>query len=227
LIGQIQDKTKSRNQYLPLLEQAHNEDPNDSQICFWLARDLMYAGLNERSAEKYLTYLDLPTSKWRDERAEAMRYLARVQPERKHEWLQKSLNEAPLRRELWLDIAEFYHSELDWLNLFWACVNGIERTQRTGSYLDDPSSWGYRLYDLGALACSHLGLVDRAVEWGNIALNFIPDDRRLASNLAYYHRQVPHVRTVNARPDRFTDSHIAGGEDSGRATPPDGLSVQE
>ena len=190
LIGQMQDPTKDRSKYLPMLQRAHEEDPNDSQICFWFARDLMYAGLNERSAEKYKAYLDLPTSTWPDERSEAMRFLARVEPHSKREWLQKSIAEAPHRRELWLDLAEFFHAERNWLDLFWACTNGIERTRRTGSYLDDPAAWGYRLYDLAALACSHLGLIDQAIKWGGMALDLLSNDQRLANNLAHYRRQV-------------------------------------
>jgi hypothetical protein len=189
LIGQMQDLSKDRSKYLPMLQQAHEEDPNDSQICFWFGRDLMYAGLNERSAEKYKAYLALPTSTWPEERSEAMRFLARVEPRRKREWLQKSVLEAPYRRELWLDLAEFFHEERNWSDLFWACMNGIERTRRTGSYLDEPTAWGYRLYDLAALACFHLGLIDQAIKWGSMALDLVPNDQRLANNLANYRRQ--------------------------------------
>jgi glycosyltransferase involved in cell wall biosynthesis len=188
LIGQVQDLTKDRSQYLPMLERAHAEDATDSQICFWLARDLMHAGLDRRSAEKYKAYLELPTSTWTDERAEAMRFLARIEPHRRREWLQKSVAEAPHRREVWLDLAEFFHAERDWLALFWACTNGIEKTRRTGSYLDEPAAWGYRLCDLMALACSHLGLVDQAIRWGSMALDLDPNDERLSNNLAYYRK---------------------------------------
>jgi Flp pilus assembly protein TadD len=68
-------------------------------------------------------------------------------------------------------------------------MNGIERTRRTGSYLDEPAACGYRLYDLAALACSHLGLIDQAIKWGSMALDLVPNDQRLANNLAYYRRQ--------------------------------------
>jgi glycosyltransferase involved in cell wall biosynthesis len=188
LIGQIQDPTKDRSQYRSMLERAHAEDPDDSQICFWLARDLMYAGFDQRSAEKYRAYLDLPTSTWPDERCEAMRFLARVEPHRKREWLQTSVAEAPHRRELWLDLAEFFHAERNWCDLFWACMSGLEKTRRTGSYLDEPAAWGYRLYDLAALACLHLGLTDQAIKWGSMALDLAPDDSRLSNNLGYYRK---------------------------------------
>ena len=191
LVGQIQDWTKDRSGYLPLLERAHAEDPRDSQICFWLGRDLMYANRSRDSAEKLMAYLDLPSSTWPDERAEAMRLLARVEPGRKRDWLQKSIIEAPHRRELWLDLAELFHAERNWPDLFWACTNGIERTRRTGGYLDDPDAWGFRLFDLGALACWHLGLIGQANEWGRKALDLAPSDRRLVDNLAFYRSEAP------------------------------------
>ena len=71
-----------------------------------------------------------------------MRYLARMQPEEKMAWLDKARMEAPHRREIWLDLAEEFHAKADWLNLFWACTNGIEKTHRTGSYLDDAALLG-------------------------------------------------------------------------------------
>ena len=67
-------------------------------------------------------------------------------------WLDRARMEAPHRREIWLDLAEEFHGKADWLNLFWACTNGIEKTHRTGSYLDDAHCWGFRLFDLGAIA---------------------------------------------------------------------------
>jgi len=147
LIGQIQDIKKDRKTYLPLLEQAHAEDPTDSQICFWLARDLKFAGRNTESADKFIAYLALPASTWPDERAEAMRLLAQLQPEAARGWLHKAITEAPRRREVWLDMAELHYAHKDWASLFWACINGIEKTSRTGSYLDNPQSWGPRLFD--------------------------------------------------------------------------------
>ena len=41
---EVQDLAKdTRRQYTPLMEVAHKEDPNDGQICFWLAREYMWA----------------------------------------------------------------------------------------------------------------------------------------------------------------------------------------
>lgn len=193
---EIQDHGKeTRRQYLPLMELAHKEDPNDAQICFWLGRDYMWAKRHEESSALLERYLSLPTSTWTEERSEAMRYLARIQPEKKMFWLEKARTEAPHRREIWLDLAEEFHQTADWLNLFWACTNGIEKTHRTGSYLDDTHCWGYRLFDLGAIAAWHLNVMDRAVEWGGKALDLDPANQRLVNNRDFFIKRREEVRT--------------------------------
>jgi glycosyltransferase involved in cell wall biosynthesis len=199
---EVQDHGKeTRRQYLSLMELAHQEDPDDAQICFWLGRDYMWANRYEESIPLLERYLSLPTSTWTEERSEAMRYLARMQPDKKMLWLDKARNEAPHRREIWLDLAEELHGQADWLNLFWACTNGVEKTHRTGSYLDDAHCWGFRLYDLGAIAAWHLNVMDRAVYWGEKALELATNDQRprLQNNLNFFaHRRaeinVEHIR---------------------------------
>ena len=192
---EVQDHTKpTRRQYLPLMELAHKEDPADAQICFWLGREYMWADQPERSSELLQRYLALATSTWSDERSEAMRYLARVQPEKRMVWLDKARMEAPHRREIWLELAEELHAQADWLNLFWACSNGIEKTYRTGSYLDDPYCWGFRLFDLAAIASWHLNVMDRAVQWGEKALELDPSNQRLKDNLDFFIRRREEVQ---------------------------------
>lgn len=184
---EVQDPSKpTRRQYLPLMELAHNEDPNDSQICFWLGRELMWASQNDKAIGLLQRYLSLPSSTWADERSEAMRLLARLQPEQSIAWLDKARLEAPHRREVWADLAEQFHDKADWNNLFWACSTGIEKSHRTGSYLDDANSWGFRLYDLAAIAAWHLNAMDLAVTWGQKALELDPTNGRLKNNLDFF-----------------------------------------
>jgi glycosyltransferase involved in cell wall biosynthesis len=185
----------NHERYLALMELAHREDPGDAQICFWLGREYMYANRHEQGIELLQRYLALPSSTWGDERSEAMRFLAKMQPDQKMAWLDRARSETPHRREIWLDLAEEFHGQADWLNLFWACTNGIEKTHRTGSYLDDGSCWGFRLFDLGAIAAWHLNAMDLAVQWGQKALELDPNNQRLKDNLDFFVRRREEVRT--------------------------------
>jgi tetratricopeptide (TPR) repeat protein len=195
VMNHLRTTPTNHERYLALMEQAHREDPDDAQICFWLGRDYMWAKRNERAIELLQRYLTLPSSTWREERSEAMRYLARMQLDQKMAWLEKARMEAPHRRETWLDLTEEFHGQADWLNLFWACSNGIEKTHRTGSYLDDASCWGFRLFDLGAIAAWHLNTMDLAVQWGQKALELDPNNQRLKNNLDFFIRRREEVRT--------------------------------
>jgi glycosyltransferase involved in cell wall biosynthesis len=190
-------RTTSTNheRYLAMMDLAHGEDPDDAQMCFWLGREHMWADQNNRAIELLQRYLGMPSSTWKEERSEAMRYLARMQPDQKMAWLDKARMEAPHRRETWLDLAEEFHGQADWLNLFWACSNGIEKTHRTGSYLDDASCWSFRLFDLGAIAAWHLNAMDLAVKWGQEALELDPSNQRLKNNLDFFIRRREEVRT--------------------------------
>ncbi len=156
LMAETQDREKDRRPYLPMMEQAHAEDPADAQLCFWLARDLMAHGEGTRAVEKFLHYLGLGHWTFAEERAEAMRFLARL--EGNATWLHKAVLEAGHRREVWLDLAEHFHHLGDWPGLLWAAASGVERTRLTGTYLDDPAAWGPRLPALAAVARARLGL---------------------------------------------------------------------
>src|SRR5262249_20757843 len=101
VMNEVQDLAKpTRGQYFPLMELAHQEDPDDVQICFWLGREYMWKNRREQGIELLQRYLSLPTSNWREERSEAMRYLARLQPDQRMQWLDKARVEAPHRREV-------------------------------------------------------------------------------------------------------------------------------
>ena len=184
----------NHQQYIHLMELAHREDPADPQLCFWLGREYMWANRHDEGIELLQRYLAVPSYNWAEERAEAMRYLARMQPEKRMVWLERARMEAPHRRETWLDLAEEYHGQSDWTNLFYACVNGIEKTRNMGSYLDDSHAWGFRLFDLGAIGAWHLNVMDRAVEWGQKALELDPGNQRLKNNLDFFIRRREEVR---------------------------------
>jgi hypothetical protein len=194
VVHHLRTAPTNHEQYLPLMEIAHKEDPQDAQICFWLGREHMWAKQHERGIELLQRYLALPSSTWGEERSEAMRCLALMWTDRKMFWLDRARMEAPHRREIWLDLAEEFHGQADWLNLFWACANGIEKTHRTGSYLDDAHCWGFRLFDLGAIASWHLNVMDRAVEWGEKALELDPGNQRLKNNLDFFIRRREEVQ---------------------------------
>ncbi len=204
LIGQIQDKHKSRSSYLPLMQVAREEDPQDAQLCFWLGREQVYAGQLVEAAETLKAYLDLSTGN-AVERSEVLRFLAHAEPEDAPSWLHRALAEAGLRREIWRDLARYYYDKRDWVNLLWAAVNGLAKSRQLGIYLDDPSAWDHALHDFASLAYGELGSYARAIDSCREALKISPKDTRLAHNLAYFEtKQAESVRPKHLGSEPFT-----------------------
>jgi tetratricopeptide (TPR) repeat protein len=113
------DSSKSRSQYLPLLELAVRERPDDDRNRFYLGRELMFNGRNDEARVHFERHLEL--SKWAPERATCMRYMGRVTGDRET-WTLKACAEAPNRREPWVDLAQMYYEKKDWSGCYYAAM---------------------------------------------------------------------------------------------------------
>lgn len=181
------DSTKSRGQYLPLLQLAVEEDPDDDRNAFYYARELYYYRRHDEAVREFQRHLGLPRARWRPERSRSMRYLAELLPGERESWLLRAVGECPDRREPWVDLAQHYYEIHNWEGCYAAATRALAVTDRPVEYLSEPHAWGPRPYDLAALAAYHLGLP--AVELGQAALDLAPHDERLAGNLEWYRRR--------------------------------------
>jgi tetratricopeptide (TPR) repeat protein len=136
------DHEKSRASYLPLLELAVKEDPDDDRNVFYLARELMYAGRWVESRAMFQRHLTMGV--WAPERAWAMRCMASmcfegsVEQER---WYLKACAEAPTYREPWLELAQYYLST-DRRDLARTVARrALEIKERQLEYLTDSKAW--------------------------------------------------------------------------------------
>lgn len=198
------DQSKSRSQYLPLLEQAVREDPNDDRNRFYLGRELMFNKRNEDAEVHLRKHLDLST--WPAERATCMRYLGRVTGNREH-WLLRACAEAPDRREPWVELAQLYYEQKSWASCFSACLRALSITNKPLEYLCEAESWGSLPHDLASIAAWHIGLVDVAKEHGRIALEIDPSNERIRANLSFFDGKPPIPKVDVVIP---TKSNISG-----------------
>lgn len=185
------DDTKSRAQYLPLLELAVREDPDNDRNMHYLGREYYFYRRWEDCIRTLKAHLALPGAQWADERAASMRYIARSEGAMEHprealRWCLRACGEAPWLREPWLDLARFCYEQSDWHGTLFACLRALAITDRPISYISEADSWGAAPYDLAALACWHLGDRAGAVQYGREAVNRAPSDERLRENLWYY-----------------------------------------
>jgi tetratricopeptide (TPR) repeat protein len=180
------DHTKSRSQYLPLLEMSVREAPQDDRNCFYYARELYFYGKYKEAAAEFRRHLSLPSSVWPPERAASMRYLARLEPEDREGWLQLAIEEAPGRREALVEMAQHWYMEQDWEQCYKAAKAALSIEEKPLEYLCEEFAWGWLPYDLAAIASYRLENYEEALELGKKALELNPEDARLADNLKYY-----------------------------------------
>lgn len=176
------DHSKSRSQYLPLLEMAMQEMPNDDRNAFYYARELFFHGRNSEAAIYFKRNIEL--SSWNAERSAACRFLAQCEPEQRRHWLEMALSLYYCRESL-LALAE---AELDDKN-FQGCFNyamrALEITDKPLEYLCETDAWSWKPHDLLSVSAYYLGDYKMAEIEANTALRYRPEDQRLQQNLEF------------------------------------------
>lgn len=180
------DNSKSRGQYLPLLEMAVRESPDDDRNAHYLGREYMNHGKTDLAVAEFQRHLGLVTATWPAERARSMRYLAECLPAERLKWIMRAVAEDPYRRENWVALAKYWHDQGRWEDCFSAAQHALSITEQALEYMTEPEAWGYLPYDLAALSAYHLGMLDTACTLGRLALDKAPHDQRLKDNLAFY-----------------------------------------
>ena len=189
-IEHFPDNTKSRSSYLPLLEIAAKEEPQNDRTAHYLGREYMFAGKYDLAIAELKRHLSLPTSTWTDERAASMRYISECysrlgKPREAVSWALKAVAESPDTREPYLRLARAFYSIGDYEGVLYAASGGLKITDRKLTYITEPDAWGAPLHDLLSLAYYNLGLVKNAKTEAETALSFGPDPR-IKANLDFY-----------------------------------------
>lgn len=178
------DSGKSRGQYLPLLELAVAEDPDDDRNTHYLAREYFFAGRMDEAERYFNRHLLMESAKWGAERAQSCRYLYKITGN--VEWLYKATREDPQRREAWVDIAQAAYEDREWGECLTAAKSALKIKDRPLEYLTEGYAWGATPHDLAAIASFNLELFHEAKFHGMEALKLSPYEDRLVSNLKHY-----------------------------------------
>jgi glycosyltransferase involved in cell wall biosynthesis len=187
LVSHHPDPTKSRGQYMPLLELAVKEDPRCPRNAFYHARELTFYGRWQESIDALNNYLRMPEANWQNERCYAMRLLGKAYEHlgnyyEAEKWYRLATAEAPSTREPWVELAMLSYMRHDWTQCYFAACKALEITDKALVYTMDPSVWTEKPHDLASISAWHLGLTDNALFHINEALKFAPNDTRLLSN---------------------------------------------
>lgn len=183
------DPGKSRGQYLPLLEKAVEEDPENDRNVHYLGREYYFYRRWGESMAMLKRHLALPSATWADERCASMRLLAKDclalgQREEAERWMLRAVGEAPYLREPWLDLAQLCYEKKDWQGVLWLTGRALDIQERPRTYISEPAAWAEAPWDLASLGYFYTGRLEEARQAVEQALSFAPEDPRLRSNAA-------------------------------------------
>lgn len=182
------DPSKSRAQYLPLLELAVREDPHSDRNLHYLGREYLFHGRWRECIDTLSRHVRMPEATWADEKCASFRYMARAhqalgEPQEAERCLLHAAAMAPGLREPWMALGVHCYQEEDWLGTAFCMRRALRIKTRPGTYLSEPESWGALPWDLLSLALYHLGQRGEALEAVREAIRLAPDDERLQNNL--------------------------------------------
>lgn len=188
LVSHHPDPTKSRGQYLELLEVASKEDPQCPRNGFYYARELTFHYRWNDAIEALKRYLGLPGATWETERCYAMRLLGKSYEELGNwqeglKWYRLAVAECPWTREPWVDLSMATYRREMWAESYSAALSALNIVDKQAVYTADPAVWTEKPYDLASVAAWRLGLKEQAIEFCKKALEFNPTDNRLLANL--------------------------------------------
>lgn len=185
------DDSKPRSQYLPLLELAAKERPDDPRTSHYLGREFMFRQMWDDAERELLRHLTLPQSTWKPERAASMRYLSRCHAARGNEqqrlfFARSAALECPEVREGWVEWAQVCHELHRWQDCLDACERALAIAERPPVYTSEPWAWGALPFDLASVAAWNLGDVVRALDFAETAAELAPHDERIGANRDFF-----------------------------------------
>lgn len=183
------DSSKSRGQYLPLLELAVAEDTEGDRNSHYLAREYFFAGRMNEAETEFVRHLGLDSARWGAERAQSCRYLYKIT--RDISWLDRAIEEAPERREPFVDKAFALYEKKEWKGCLDSALAALAIQGRPLEYLTEEFAWGTLPHDLAAIAAYKLGYLYEAKHHGMEAFRLSPYDIRLKTNYQFYLEAAP------------------------------------
>lgn len=183
------DVTKSRGQYLDLLEMAIKEDPNCHRSCYYYGRELTYKARWQDAMDELKRYLTLPTATWPLERSHVMRMIGACMEKLGQDgikWFRLAVAEDPSLRENWYDLAMTCYQKQQWIECYSSAKKALEITQNIAQHTGSSEAWSFMPYDLVAIAAYRIKLKEESIKYGEIALQMQPNDQRLINNLKFY-----------------------------------------
>ena len=187
VLNHYPDVSKSRKNYLKLLELSIKEYPENDRNMHYLGREYMYYGKWNKSIDTLIKHLKLKSSTWKDERCASMRFIARCYEnlsryDESKMWLDKAINEAPYLRDPYVERAILEYELKNYKEVIKYCNEALKINSHEKTYINEVFSWDNTIYDLLSIAYFYEKEYNLALKNILIAIDMNPKDERLLKN---------------------------------------------
>lgn len=191
IINHYPDKSKSRSNYLPLLELSVKENPDNDRNMHYLGREYMYYGRWNEAIDTLIKHLKMKNATWKDERCASMRFIARCYKNlnRYDEalmWLEKACLEAPYLRDPYTELSLLYYTLEDYNNVIKYGNAALKIKNNPKTYMNEIFSYDETLNDLLSIAYFKKNNLKEAIKNAEDALKINPLNERIKKNLELY-----------------------------------------
>jgi len=185
------DTKKSRKSYLPLLELAVQENPQDDRNTHYLGREYMYYKQWDKSIKTLKKHLKLKTSTWKDERSASMRFISRCYKNKKDfrkakTWLTKAIKEAPYLRDAYMEKAILEYELKNYNNTIKYCLKALNIKYNPKTYINEYFTTNEYIYDLLSISYYYQKNYLHALYFIDQALEINPNNKRLQNNKIFF-----------------------------------------
>ena len=189
MIEHLPDNTKSRGQYLELLEMAVKEFPQDPRMWTYMCREYFFYQRWEdviKAAES-----KLENEGWDVESAAICRWAGEAahqlgQEETARMWYDKGRDILPVQGEPQFGVAMDAYRKQEWQRCLDAALNALE-SPRSNHYCYESAVWDWKAYDLAGIAAYNLKHIDEAITFTREAVKVNgPENDRIQRNLVFF-----------------------------------------
>jgi len=183
------DNNKSRGQYLPMLENAVKEFPQDPRVWTYMCREYFFYSHWEKvisSAEEKIKH-----GGWDVESAAVCRWAGEAahqlgDEEKARYWYDRGRDILPAQGEPQFAVAMDAYRKQEWQRCLDAALNAIQ-SPRSNHYCYESAVWDWKAYDLLSIACFNLKRIEEAITFCKEAVKANgPENERIQRNLKFF-----------------------------------------
>lgn len=202
VLNHYPDLNKERSSYLPLLEFAVKELPDDGRNFFLLGNEYLRYGKYDECISVLNKFLDMTVNVSSNDRASAMRYIGRSYKEmgnidKAFYWYNKSIKEKDNLREGYVELGMLFHEQKNYVEAIKYFEKAIEIKHNSLDFINEPFAWDETPYKLLSDCYANIYDFKNGLYYNLIARSINPKDKYLNDMKMWLEKHIIDIYKTN------------------------------